>query len=57
MTTNILHLSCEIDSAKSELYSVMDRKKNLTHDDVCFLSSKLDKLIVEYQIKTCAGKY
>ena len=56
MSTNILRLYCEIDSAKNELYSAMDRNKNLTHDDVCFLSSKLDKLIVEYQLKACVGK-
>ncbi|MGI5858191.1 MAG: aspartyl-phosphate phosphatase Spo0E family protein [Tepidanaerobacteraceae bacterium] len=45
----MVRLAQEIDEAKGELYSVLEAKKSLNNKEVYVLSSKLDKLIFEYQ--------
>jgi len=47
----MVQLAKEIDEAKGELYSAIESKKSLISKDVYLLSSKLDKLIFEYQLK------
>ncbi|MDD4569033.1 MAG: aspartyl-phosphate phosphatase Spo0E family protein [Tepidanaerobacteraceae bacterium] len=44
-------LAQEIDETKGDLYSALDAKKSLINQEVYLLSSKLDKLIFEYQLK------
>ncbi|AEE91274.1 MAG: Spo0E family sporulation regulatory protein-aspartic acid phosphatase [Tepidanaerobacter acetatoxydans] len=47
----MVRLAQEIDEAKGELYSALEAEKSLINKKVYFLSSKLDKLILEYQLK------
>lgn len=51
------HLYSEINTARNELYSALEAQQNLCHHEVCKLSCKLDKLIVEFQTKYCLGQY
>jgi len=44
-------LAIEIDDVKRQLYSVIESKGSLISKEVYLLSSKLDKLILEYQLK------
>lgn len=47
--TRLCRLSKEIDILKNELYNALNTKKALVNPDVYRISSKLDKLICEYQ--------
>jgi hypothetical protein len=46
----MVRLAQEIDEAKGELYLALEVKKSLINKEVYLLSSKLDKLIFEYQL-------
>ena len=46
----MVRLAQEIDEAKGELYLALEAKKSLINKEVYLLSSKLDKLIFEYQL-------
>ena len=48
----MVQLALEIDEAKRQLNSAIDSNSSLISKDVYILSSKLDKLILEYQLKT-----
>jgi len=47
----MVQLAREIDEAKGQLYSALESKESLISREVYLLSSKLDKLIFEYQLK------
>lgn len=47
----MVRLAQEIDETKGELYLALEAKKSLINKEVYHLSSKLDKLIFEYQLK------
>jgi len=47
----MVQLAREIDEAKGELYLALESKESLISKEVYLLSSKLDKLIFEYQLK------
>jgi len=47
----MIQLSQEIDDTKEQLYSAIESKGSLISNEVYVLSSKLDKLIFEYQLK------
>ena len=47
----MVQLAQEIDEAKGELYAAIESNESLISKEVYALSSKLDKLIFEYQIK------
>lgn len=47
----MVQLAQEIDEAKGELYAAIESNESLISKEVYTLSSKLDKLIFEYQLK------
>lgn len=47
----MVQLAQAIDEAKGELYLALESKESLINKEVYLLSSKLDKLIFEYQLK------
>lgn len=49
-------LEQEIDETKGELYSALKTEKSLKSHKVYVLSSKLDKLILDYQLKAFCQK-
>ncbi|HHX23411.1 MAG: aspartyl-phosphate phosphatase Spo0E family protein [Tepidanaerobacteraceae bacterium] len=44
-------LAREIEKTKNDLYMALDAYKTLGHKEVYALSSQLDKLIFEYELK------
>lgn len=46
----------EIDEAKKELYTALEANKSLVSSEVCLISSRLDKLIIEYQLEYVNGR-
>ena len=47
----MVELALEIDETKRQLYSAIESKESLINKEVYLISSKLDKLIFEYQLK------